>query len=93
VITNSETHTQKVIFHPGCMPKIVIADPELTVGMPAFIAAGTGMDALSRCLEASCAPGYHPMADGIAAEGYVSVLAKASGGSSPTGRTSRRARI
>ncbi len=69
VITNEETHTKKVIFHPKLLPAIVIADPELTVGMPPFITAGTGMDALAHCLEAYCAPGYHPMADGIALEG------------------------
>jgi alcohol dehydrogenase class IV len=69
VITNEETHTKKVIFHPKLLPAIVIADPELSVGMPAFITAGTGMDALAHCLEAYCAPGYHPMADGIAVEG------------------------
>ena len=48
------------------LPEIVIADPELTVGMPRFITVGTGFDALAHCLEAFCAPGYHPMADGIA---------------------------
>ncbi|TGR73163.1 iron-containing alcohol dehydrogenase, partial [Mesorhizobium sp. M2D.F.Ca.ET.223.01.1.1] len=69
VITNEETHTKKVIFHPKLLPAIVIADPELSVGMPPFITAGTGMDALAHCLEAYCAPGYHPMADGIAVEG------------------------
>ena len=69
VITDETTHTKKVIFHPKMMPAIVIADPELTVGMPPFITAGTGMDALAHCLEAYCAPGYHPMADGIAVEG------------------------
>ncbi|MEO9341190.1 iron-containing alcohol dehydrogenase [Mesorhizobium sp. SB112] len=69
VITNEETHTKKVIFHPKMLPEIVIADPELTVGMPPFITAGTGMDALAHCLEAYCAPGYHPMAEGIAVEG------------------------
>ena len=69
VLTNEATHTKKVIFHPKMLPVIVIADPELTVGMPPFITAGTGMDALAHCLEAYCAPGYHPMADGIAAEG------------------------
>ena len=69
VITHEETHTKKVIFHPKMLPGIVIADPELSVGMPAFITAGTGMDALAHCLEAYCAPGYHPMADGIALEG------------------------
>jgi alcohol dehydrogenase len=69
VITDETTHTKKVIFHPLMMPKVVIADPELTVGMPKFITVGTGMDALAHCLEAYCAPGYHPLADGIAVEG------------------------
>jgi len=69
VLTHEASHTKKVIFHPKMLPAIVIADPELTVGMPPFITAGTGMDALAHCLEAYCAPGYHPMADGIALEG------------------------
>ena len=69
VITHEASHTKKVIFHPKMLPEIVIADPELSVGMPPFITAGTGMDALAHCLEAYCAPGYHPMADGIAVEG------------------------
>ena len=69
VVTHEATHTKKVIFHPKMLPAIVIADPELTTGMPPFITAGTGMDALAHCLEAYCAPGYHPMADGIAVEG------------------------
>jgi len=74
VITDETTHTKKVIFHPLMMPKVVIADPELTVGMPKFITVGTGMDALAHCLEAYCAPGYHPMADGIAVEGIRLVM-------------------
>lgn len=69
VLTHEASHTKKVIFHPKMMPVVVIADPELTTGMPPFITAGTGMDALAHCLEAYCAPGYHPMADGIAIEG------------------------
>jgi alcohol dehydrogenase class IV len=69
VLTHEATHTKKVIFHPKILPAIVIADPALSVGMPQFITAGTGMDALAHCLEAYCAPGYHPMADGIAVEG------------------------
>jgi alcohol dehydrogenase class IV len=69
VITDESTHIKKIIFHPRMLPKVVICDPELTVGMPAKITAGTGMDALSHCLEAYCAPGFHPMADGIAVEG------------------------
>jgi alcohol dehydrogenase len=74
VITDETTHTKKVIFHPLMMPKIVIADPELTVDMPPFITVGTGFDALAHCLEAYCAPGYHPLADGIAVEGIRLVL-------------------
>ncbi|WP_020593582.1 iron-containing alcohol dehydrogenase [Kiloniella laminariae] len=69
VITQEETHLKKIIFHPKMMPSVVIDDPELTVGLPAKLTAATGMDALSHNLEAFCAPGYHPMADGIAVEG------------------------
>jgi alcohol dehydrogenase class IV len=69
VITDEATHTKKIIFHPLMQPKLVIADPELTVGMPRMITVGTGFDALAHCLEAYCAPGYHPLADGIGAEG------------------------
>jgi alcohol dehydrogenase len=69
VITDEATHTKKVIFHPLMMPKVTICDPQLTVGMPPAITAGTGMDALAHCLEAYCGPGYHPLADGIAVEG------------------------
>src|SRR5690606_31939029 len=74
VITHEATHTKKVIFHPKMLPAVVIADPELTTGMPPFITAGTGMDALAHCLEAYCAPGYHPMALGSAVEGSRLVL-------------------
>ena len=74
VVTDETTHTKKVIFHPLMMPRVVIADPELTAGMPTFITVGTGFDALAHCLEAYCAPGYHPLADGIAVEGVRLVL-------------------
>jgi alcohol dehydrogenase class IV len=69
VITDETNHVKKIIFHPKMLPAIVIDDPELTVGLPPHITAATGMDALSHCLEAYCAPGYHPLADGIALEG------------------------
>ncbi len=69
VLTNSETHQKKIIFHPKVMPSIVISDPELTLGMPPMITAGTGMDAFAHCLEAYCSPHFHPMAQGIALEG------------------------
>ncbi|WP_438753195.1 iron-containing alcohol dehydrogenase [Pararhizobium sp. O133] len=69
VITNSQTHTKKVIFHPKFLPAITICDPELTVGMPKVITAGTGMDAFAHCLEAYSSPFYHPMSAGIALEG------------------------
>ncbi|MGO7538242.1 iron-containing alcohol dehydrogenase [Rhizobium ruizarguesonis] len=69
VITNSETHVKKIIFHPKFLPGVVISDPELTVGMPKIITAGTGMDAFAHCLEAYSSPFYHPMSAGIALEG------------------------
>jgi alcohol dehydrogenase class IV len=69
VVTDESNHTKKIIFHPKIMPSVVICDPALSVGMPPKITAGTGMDALSHCLEAYCAPGFHPLADGVAVEG------------------------
>lgn len=69
VITDESVHLKKVIFHPKMQPAIVIADPALTLGLPANITAWTGMDALSHSLEAYCTTGYHPMAQGIAIEG------------------------
>ncbi|MFL6575171.1 MAG: iron-containing alcohol dehydrogenase [Povalibacter sp.] len=69
VITDVRDHTKKIIFHPKMQPRLVIADPELTLGLPAHVTAAVGMDALSHNLEAYCAPFYHPMADGIALEG------------------------
>ena len=74
VLTDSATHRKKIIFHPKLMPAVTLCDPELTVGMPAFITAGTGMDALAHCLEAYCSPHYHPMSQGIALEGMRLVL-------------------
>jgi alcohol dehydrogenase len=69
VLTNAATHVKKIIFHPKMLPSVVICDPELTVGMPKAITAGTGMDAFAHCLEAYCSPFYHPMSAGIALEG------------------------
>jgi len=69
VITNSKTHVKKIIFHPKFLPGVVICDPELTVGMPKVITAGTGMDAFALCLQAYSSPFYHPMSQGIALEG------------------------
>ena len=69
VILNEQTGVKNIIFHPKFLPSIVILDPVLTVGLPPKLTAATGMDALAHNLEAYCAPGYHPMADGIALEG------------------------
>lgn len=69
VFTDEASKTKKIIFHPAMMPKIVIDDPALTVGLPPGVTAATGMDALAHCLEALCTDFHHPMADGIAAEG------------------------
>jgi alcohol dehydrogenase class IV len=69
VITDTRDHTKKIIFHPKMLPAVVIADPELTLGLPAKVTAAVGMDALSHNLEAYCSPSYHPLAEGIALEG------------------------
>ena len=69
VLTDSEHHVKKIIFHPKILPSVVICDPELTVGMPPKITVGTGMDAFIHCLEAFSSPFYHPMSHGIALEG------------------------
>jgi alcohol dehydrogenase class IV len=69
VILDEAAGLKKIIFHPRMLPAIVVLDPALTVGLPRNVTAATGMDALSHCIEAYCAPGFHPMADGLAAEG------------------------
>ncbi|UWQ08669.1 iron-containing alcohol dehydrogenase [Aliiroseovarius crassostreae] len=74
IITNSVTHEKKIIFHPQVLPSVVIADPELTMGMPKFITAGTGLDAFAHCVEAFSSPHYHPMSQGIAIEGMRLVI-------------------
>ncbi len=69
VITDTRDHTKKIIFHPRMLPGRVIADPELTLGLPPNITAAVGMDALAHNLEAFCSPFYHPIAQGVALEG------------------------
>ena len=68
-IINNTTKIKKIIFHPKILPSIVILDPVLTKTLSPRLTAATGMDALAHNLEAFCAPGFHPMADGIALEG------------------------
>ena len=74
VITRTDTLVKKIIFHPKVLPSVVIADPELTVSMPPFITAGTGLDAFAHCVEAYSSPHFHPMAQGIALEGMKLVI-------------------
>jgi alcohol dehydrogenase class IV len=69
VVTDPDDHAKKIIFHPQMLPKVVIADPELTLGLPPNITAWTGMDALSHSLESWCSPFFHPLGEGIALEG------------------------
>ena len=74
VITNSKTHEKKIIYHPKVLPSVVICDPELTIGMPQFVTAGSGLDAFAHCVEAFSSPHYHPMGQGIAVEGMKLVI-------------------
>ena len=75
VILDEKNYTKKIIFHPKMLPAIVISDPKLTVGLPPHITAWTGIDAMVHAIEAFCAPGYHPMAEGIAVEA-IRLIAK-----------------
>ena len=75
VLTNSLTRVKKIIFHPRMLPVAVICDPETTVGMPAAVTAGTGLDAFAHCVEAFSSPHFHPMSQGIALEGMRLVIA------------------
>ncbi len=69
IITKTDSQEKKIIFHPKMLPIAVICDPELTIGMPQFLTAGTGLDAFAHCVEAFSSPHYHPMSQGIALEG------------------------
>ena len=69
IIADDVTHQKKILFSPKLLAKIVFADPMLTMDLPGFITAATGMDALTHNMEAFLAKNYHPMCDGIALEG------------------------
>ncbi len=69
IISEDDTHRKRILFSPKLLAKIIFADPLLTMELPPFITAATGMDALTHNLEAFLAKGFHPMADGIALEG------------------------
>lgn len=75
VITKSDEHRKVLIFHPDLPSDLVILDPVCVAGLPPSLTAATGMDALSHCLEAWCAPSFHPMADGIALAGMKLIKA------------------
>lgn len=74
VIIMRETNDKTIFFHPSMLPKLAVLEPRLTVGLPPAVTAATGIDAFTHCLEAYLAPGFHPMADGIAMEGMRLVL-------------------
>ncbi len=69
VIKDTTADNKKIIFHPKMLPAAVILDPLTTLSVPKDLTATTGMDAFAHNLEAFLAPGFHPMADGIALEG------------------------
>lgn len=69
VIVDRSSQDKRILFHPRMLPCLVVADPELTLGLPPDLTAATGMDALAHCFEAYCARGFNPFSDGIALEG------------------------
>lgn len=74
VITLDATHRKAVLFHPEMLAKLVILDPQLTVGLPPKLTAATGADALTHCIESFTCPQFHPMCDGIALEGIRLII-------------------
>ena len=69
VVSENDSHLKRVVFSPKILAKVVFADPELTLGLPAAVTAATGMDALTHNIESYLSPAYHPLCDGIALEG------------------------
>jgi alcohol dehydrogenase class IV len=69
IISEDDTHRKRILFSPKLLAKIVFADPRLTMELPPFITAATGMDALTHNLEAYLAKDFHPLCEGIALEG------------------------
>ncbi len=74
VITSHKLGRKIIIFSPWLMPKRAILDPELTVGLPPFLTAATGMDAFTHCLESLTCPVFHPLCDAIAIHGLELVI-------------------
>jgi alcohol dehydrogenase class IV len=74
IISEDDTKRKRILFSPKLLAKVVFADPLLTMDLPAFVTAATGMDALTHNMEAFLAKGFHPMADGIALEGINLVI-------------------
>ncbi|MPY75892.1 MAG: iron-containing alcohol dehydrogenase [Alphaproteobacteria bacterium] len=75
VIADAPGGRKRIVFHPRMMPRVVLADPMLTIGLPPGLTAATGMDALTHCLEAYFAPSFHPIADGVALGGVRLAMA------------------
>jgi alcohol dehydrogenase len=69
IITDTRKPVKCGIVNLSMMPRVVIADPELTLSLPRNLTAWTGMDALSHNLEALLVRQFHPMADAIGAVG------------------------
>lgn len=74
VIIIKATNDKTILFHPTMMPRIAALEPELTVALPQSVTVATGLDAFTHNLEAYLAPGFHPMADGIALQGMELIL-------------------
>ena len=74
VITIKQTGKKTIFFHPGLLPDIAVLDPTLTIGLPSYITAATGMDAFTHCMEAYLVDSFHPMADAIAIEGMKMII-------------------
>jgi alcohol dehydrogenase len=66
VLVDAATEEKKGIFGPGTAPWITFLDPELMLGLPPWLTAATGMDALSHALEAYLGLSASPFSDALA---------------------------
>lgn len=57
------------IISPHLIPRRAICDPDLTLGLPPYLTAATGLDALSHCIETYFSPRINPTAEAIALDG------------------------
>ena len=66
VIKHRERQAKLSFFSSYLVPAVAVLDPEMTVGLPPFLTATTGLDALTHAIEAHLSTSANPIASGLA---------------------------